>query len=343
MKFKNVCLEAISHTIPEEIVTSAELELKLKPLYERLKLPPGRLELMSGIRERRYFPPGTQPGDISIVTAKKAVEQSGLDPSLFGACLHGSVCRDFFEPATACRVHHAAGLPTNCVVQDVSNACLGILSGAIQIATMIEIGQIKAGVVVGTETSRQLMENTVEKLNNDHTLTRNSVKNSVASMTIGSASAAMVLCHSDLSRHTNRIVAATVHAETKHHELCQSEGLTQVMNTDSEQLMLAGVAAGVENFEKLLSETGWTREDITRTFCHQVGSAHRKMMLESLGLNPTNDHTTLEWLGNTGSAALPTTLSDGIDRGIVKPGDQIALLGIGSGVNCLMMGLEWSS
>ncbi len=343
MKFKNVCLEAISHTIPEEIVTSAELELKLKPLYERLKLPPGRLELMSGIRERRYFPPGTQPGDISIVTAKKAVEQSGLDPSLFGACLHGSVCRDFFEPATACRVHHAAGLPTNCVVQDVSNACLGILSGAIQIATMIELGQIKAGVVVGTETSRQLMENTVEKLNNDHTLTRNSVKNSVASMTIGSASAAMVLCHSDLSRHTNRIVAATVHAETKHHELCQSEGLTQVMNTDSEQLMLAGVAAGVENFEKLLSETGWTREDITRTFCHQVGSAHRKMMLESLGLNPTNDHTTLEWLGNTGSAALPTTLSDGIDRGIVKPGDQIALLGIGSGVNCLMMGLEWSS
>lgn len=324
-------------------MTSAELELKLKPLYERLKLPPGRLELMSGIRERRYFPPGTQPGDISIVTAKKAVEQSGLDPSLFGACLHGSVCRDFFEPATACRVHHAAGLPTNCVVQDVSNACLGILSGAIQIATMIELGQIKAGVVVGTETSRQLMENTVEKLNNDHTLTRNSVKNSVASMTIGSASAAMVLCHSDLSRHTNRIVAATVHAETKHHELCQSEGLTQVMNTDSEQLMLAGVAAGVENFEKLLSETGWTREDITRTFCHQVGSAHRKMMLESLGLNPTNDHTTLEWLGNTGSAALPTTLSDGIDRGIVKPGDQIALLGIGSGVNCLMMGLEWSS
>lgn len=341
MQFKKVCLEAISHTIPEEIVTSAELEEKLKPLYERLRLPPGRLELMSGIRERRYFPPGTQPGDISILTTQKAIEKSGVDPSLFGACLHGSVCRDFFEPATACRVHHAARLPSDCVVQDVSNACLGVLSGAVQIATMIELGQIKAGVVVGTETSRQLMENTVEKLNNDYSLTRNSVKNSVASMTIGSASAAMVLCHRDISKTNNSLIAATTHAETKHHELCQSEGLTQVMNTDSEQLMHAGIAAGVENFSKLLKETGWSREEINRTFCHQVGSAHRKMMLESLGLDSANDHTTLEWLGNTGSAALPTTLSDGMDRGIVKQGDRVALLGIGSGVNCLMMGIEW--
>lgn len=342
MRFEKVCIESVAHVLPEEVVTSDALEERLTPLYERLRLPPGRLELMSGIRERRFFPPGTRPGDISLLAGEKAVAASDLPRERFGACLHGSVCRDCLEPATACRVHHGLGLPTSCVVQDVSNACLGILSGALQIAQMIELGQIEAGVVVGTECGRELVENTVAGLNADESLTRGSVKNSFASLTIGSASAAMVLCHKDISRAGHRLIGASVHAETVHHDLCQSEGLTQVMQTDSERLMRAGVAAGAANFERLLAVTGWSRETIDRTFCHQVGGAHRKMMLESLGLPIDRDYATLEWLGNTGSAALPSAMSLGIEAGVLDAGDKVALLGIGSGVNCLMMGVEWA-
>lgn len=340
MWFDRVFVEAVSHVLPEEVVTSEAIEQRLAPLYERLRLPPGRLELMSGIRERRFFPPGTRPGDVSALVGELAIEKSGLPREAFGACLHGSVCRDCLEPATACRVHHALGLPNACIVQDVSNACLGILSGAMQIASMIELGQIEAGIVVGTECGRQLVDNTVEKLNSDLSLTRDSVKNSFASLTIGSASAAMVLCHQRLSRAGSRLRAATVYADTAHHDLCQSEGLAQVMQTDSERLMRAGVAAGAANFERLLDSAGWTRERINQTFCHQVGAAHRKMMLDALGLPIENDYSTVDWLGNTGSAALPSALSLGLEAGVVERGDRVALLGIGSGVNCLMMAVE---
>ncbi|TWT95895.1 3-oxoacyl-[acyl-carrier-protein] synthase 3 [Botrimarina colliarenosi] len=341
MRFERVCIEAVAHLLPEEVVTSDQLEERLSPLYERLRLPPGRLELMSGIRERRFFSPGTRPGDVSCRVGELAIAASGLARDAFGACLHGSVCRDCLEPATACRVHHALRLPSACVVQDVSNACLGILSGALQIATMIELGQIDAGVVVGTECGRQLVENTVANLNADQSLTRDSVKNSFASLTIGSASAAMVLCHERLSQTGNRLRAATVHADTVHHDLCQSEGLAQVMQTDSERLMRAGVAAGAANFERLLTASGWRREDIDRTFCHQVGGAHRKMMLSELGLPLDRDFATVDWLGNTGSAALPSALAIGIEKGVLQAGERVALLGIGSGVNCLMMAVEW--
>lgn len=341
VRFENVCIEAVSHILPDEVVTSADLEAHLAPLYSRLRLPEGRLELMSGIRERRFFPPGTKPGDISERTAERAVQASGLPREAFGACLHGSVCRDCLEPATACRVHHAVGLPGSCIVQDLSNACLGILSGALQIATMIELGQIDAGVVVGTECGRELVENTVAMLNADDSLTRDSVKNSFASLTIGSASAAIVLCHSRISNQGHRLTSAAVHAETMHHDLCQSEGLSQVMQTDSERLMRAGVAAGAVTFEQLLGESGWTRDDIDRTVCHQVGGAHRKMMLGELALPPDRDYATFDRLGNTGSAALPSALSMAAEGGVVQQGERVALLGIGSGVNCLMMGVEW--
>ncbi len=341
MHYRRVCLEAFGHTLPDEVVTTAQLEQRLAPLYDRLRLPEGRLELMSGIRERRFFPPGTRPSEMSIESARRAIAASGIDPRHFGALVHGSVCRDVLEPATACRVHHALDLPGACIVYDVSNACLGLLTGMVQVANMIELGQIRAGVVVGTECGRELVENTIEVLNSDRTLTRESIKDSIASLTIGSASVAIVLCDEELSQTGNRITAAVVHCDTSQHELCRSQGLESLMQTDSHELMQRGVATGVETFGQFLAVAGWEPADIDRTFCHQVGTAHRSLLFESLGLDPTIDFATLETLGNTGAAALPVTMSLGIEQGQLKAGDRVAMLGIGSGINCQMIAAEW--
>lgn len=341
MHFRRVCLEAFGYTLPDEVVTTAEIERRLAPLYQRLRLPEGRLELMSGIRERRFYPPGTRPSTVSIESAQKAITASGIDPRYFGALVHGSVCRDYLEPATACRVHHGLGLPGEAMIYDTSNACLGVLTGMIQVANMIELGQIRAGVVVGTESGRDLVENTIARLNADESLTRNTVKDSIASLTIGSASVAVVLCDEELSRTGNRLTGAVVYCDTSHHELCRSRGLETMMDTDSETLMRQGVATGVETFKRFLGVAGWDPEEIDRTFCHQVGAAHRKLMLESLGLDPERDFATLETLGNTGAAALPVTMAIGIEQGLLRANDRVAMLGIGSGINCQMLAVEW--
>src|SRR6476620_7113142 len=143
MHFRRVFLESFGYTLPDEVVTTAELEQRLEPLYQRLMLPEGRLELMTGIRDRRFFPPGTRPSTVSIESARQAIEASGIDRRHFGALIHGSVCRDFLEPATACRVHHGLDLPNEAMIYDVSNACLGLPNGIVQVASMIEMGQIR--------------------------------------------------------------------------------------------------------------------------------------------------------------------------------------------------------
>ena len=130
------------------------------------------------------------------------------------------------------------------MIYDVSNACLGLLTGMIQVANMIELGQIRAGVVVGTECGRDLVENTIARLNADESLTRDSIKDSIASLTIGSASVAIVLCDEELSQTGNRLTTAVVYCDTSHHELCRSRGLETIMHTDSEMLMRQGIADG---------------------------------------------------------------------------------------------------
>ena len=348
MHYQNVCIESFGYTLPETIVTSQEIEQRLGPLYQRLRLPEGRLELMTGIRQRRFWRPEALPSEKSMESAEKAIEAASIDRQEIGALVHGSVCRDFLEPATACTVHHHLGLRTDCVIYDVSNACLGLLNGMVQIANMIELNQINAGIVVGTEGGRQLVENTIATLNRDESLTRNQIKRAVASLTIGSGSCAVLLTHRRISQTGNRLCAAVATATTRFHDLCRSGrdesvggGMQPLMETDSERLMNQGIAAGAGTFQQFLSEAAWTHDDLSKTFCHQVGAVHRKLMLESLALDPANDFTTLEWLGNTGSVALPITMAIGLERDHVARGENIALLGIGSGINCLMIAAQW--
>ncbi|MDR1484893.1 MAG: 3-oxoacyl-ACP synthase III [Planctomycetaceae bacterium] len=350
MRYNKVCVDLFSYTLPEEVVTTCELESRLFPLYERLKLPEGRLEILTGIRERRVWKAGTQPGQQSTVTARKLIETSGIDPSKIGALIHGSVCRDYLEPATACGVHCQLGLPESGYVYDVSNACLGIVSGMIQIANMIELGHIRAGIVVGTESSRALMEATIRHLNADQTLTRKSIKSALASLTIGSGSAAVLLTHEDISRTGNKLFGGAIRARTKFCDLCRSENdqsggdsMNPLMNTDSENLMHEGVTVARDAFEDFLQELNWERGNIDRVFCHQVGKAHQQLLFEKLQLPNELNFSTLEFLGNTGSTALPTTTGIGLESGEIDAGSKIALLGIGSGINSIMLGIQINS
>jgi 3-oxoacyl-[acyl-carrier-protein] synthase-3 len=214
---------------------------------------------------------------------------------------------------------------------------------------MIELGQIRAGLVVGTEGSRQLVETTIRHLNETQTLSRDDVKLAVASLTIGSGSAAVLLCDRELSRTQNRLTAAVARSNTDFCDLCHSgrdeagQGMQPLMTTDSERLMREGVALAREAFGHFLAETGWDANDIHKTFCHQVGQAHRKLLFAALELNPQIDFGTLEFLGNTGSAALPMSAAIGIERGHLQAGDNVALLGIGSGISTLMLGVQWQT
>lgn len=349
VRFSNVCLEAIGAEVPSEVWTSEQIEQQLEPLYRRLKLPEGRLELMSGIGQRRVWPSGTLPSGPSIRSGELAIEAAGWDRDRIGCLIHASVCRDFLEPATASRVHHALGLSPRCWVFDISNACLGLINGAVQIALMIESGAIESGLVVGTENSRPLLEQTIESLNHDLSLTRQTVKPAFASLTIGSGSCAWLLTHRSLSRGGTTLQAAVAEARTEFHNLCMSDcdsagaSMMPLMDTDSERLMAEGIATGMAAFERLLTASGWDRADLDRTVCHQVGARHHRATLAALGLNEHRDSVTFPMLGNTGSVALPLTLAAAASRGELQSGDQLALLGIGSGINSVMLAATWGA
>ncbi len=344
MQYSQVCLHTFGYALPPKVLTSNAIEERLAPVYERLKLPAGRLELMSGIRERRFWEPGTRPSDGAALAGKKVLQKADLDPKSIECLIFTSVSRDMMEPATASFVHDKLGLAADCLIFDISNACLGFLDGMVMLANMIELGQVKNGLIVAGETAEELVESTIQLLLADTTLTRKKIKPAFASLTIGSGSVALYMCSGNEDMDRPQLVRGAWKANTKHSDLCQgtaSGNATTLMNTNSEELLVRGVETAHATWQEFASISGWRADDVDRFFCHQVGSAHAKLLFENLGLDHNKNFETLAVLGNVGSVSAPITLAMAIEQGKFQPGQKGAMLGIGSGINCLMLGVEW--
>ena len=133
IEFNKTVISGITEILPDRIVSSDEIELKLSNIYEKLKLPFGRLELMTGIKERRVWDSGTMPSKLSTMAAKKLIMEMGFDRKKIDLLIHASVCRDFLEPATASVVHSNLKLSNYCQSYDLSNACLGVVNSMIKV------------------------------------------------------------------------------------------------------------------------------------------------------------------------------------------------------------------
>ncbi len=113
------------------------------------------------------------------------------------------------------------------------------------------------------------------------------------------------------------------------------------MTTDSVAVLKYGVELGLRTWKTFLLGLGWATDTVDKVICHQVGTPHRDSILRVLGISREKDYSTYEYLGNMGTVSLPLTAALAEERDFLKPGDMVGFLGIGSGLNCLMLGVEW--
>jgi 3-oxoacyl-[acyl-carrier-protein] synthase-3 len=113
------------------------------------------------------------------------------------------------------------------------------------------------------------------------------------------------------------------------------------MSTDAAAVLKHGVGLGRATWDAFTKELGWTSGSVHKTICHQVGAPHRSQVLAEIGVPEGKDFQTYEFLGNIGTVSLPMTAAIAEEREFFQKGDQVAFLGIGSGLNCLMLGWTW--
>jgi 3-oxoacyl-[acyl-carrier-protein] synthase-3 len=414
MNYSRVFIDAIGYELPPVVVTTDELEARLAPLYEALHIPHGQLEAITGIAERRWWEAGYPLTDGAVAAADKALAAADVRPAAIDALIYAGVCREHFEPATACGVAARLGVSPAAAVYDVSNACLGVLNGMLDIANRIELGQIRAGLVVSCESAREITDIMTERMLKARSM--EVFKTSLATLTGGSGAVAVLLTDGSFSSaHRRRLLGGVTQSAPEHHDLCRwgienlpgtdgqrtappatdsveatllntlhqrleallpaplaqrvealvlaalrqnLEGIlpsavtnriesllpvtfTQFMATDSISVLKHGVSLGLRTWGAFLQRVGWVKEQIDKVICHQVGAGHRDAILKTLGIPAEKDFCTYRYLGNIGTVSLPLTAALAEEREFLRPGDRVGFLGIGSGLNCLMLGIDW--
>ncbi|QJW94009.1 3-oxoacyl-ACP synthase III [Frigoriglobus tundricola] len=385
MNYNRVHLEAIGYELPPVVVSTAELEARLAPVYQALKMAPGQLELLTGINERRWWEPGYRLSLGAAAAAKKALAAADMSAADIDVLIYAGVCRENFEPATACAVAHELNINPNAAVFDLSNACLGVLNGIVEIANKIELGQAKAGLVVSAETAREINENVIDRM--VRTKSVELFRESVATLTGGSGAVAVLVVSEELSRGKRRkLLGGVTQNAPQYNTLCRwglqsilpaavgtvervlghnaaglvqkgvdnATGLVQkgvdlglrhvmipFMETHAGEVLKYGVELGNRTWQKFLTKFGWRTDQLDKVICHQVGAGHRDAVLKAIGVPREKEFSTFEYLGNVGTVSLPITAAIAEEREFLQPGDRVGFLGIGSGLNCLMLGLEW--
>jgi len=346
MLYSKVYIESFGYELAPNVVTSDDLENRLTAVYEALHLQKGQLEAITGIRERRFWDPDFKMYQGAVKAARKAFAESCITPADIGMVIFGGVCRDQLEPATACAVAEGLGLSSKTEIYDVSNACLGVLNGMVQIANAIELGHMRAGLVVSCESARQIIDMTIDRMRAQPDM--ETLKKCIATLTGGSGAVAVILTAATVSDRGHRLLGGIARSAPQHHRLCRwgpDTGIPatrpHVMDTDSVAVLKNGVTLGMDTFHAFKKELFLPDGKPDKIICHQVGATHQDNILGALGIPREKDFTTFRYLGNIGTVSLPITAAIAAEREFLVPDDLVGFLGIGSGLNCLMLGIHW--
>ncbi len=332
-------IEEIAYVVPPHVVTSEDIEDKLSPAVEKLGLEPGYLKALTGIHERRLWDPDVMPSDAATLAAEKVIEAAGIDRSEIGCIINTSVCRDYIEPSVACLVHGNLGLPSTCLNFDISNACLGFVNGINVIDIMMQTKQIKYGLIVNGESSRQSLDNTIRMLTSPDA-TPDTFRENFATLTLGSGSVAMLLAREDVAKNGHFVKGTVNRADTRYNRLCI--GQMDHMKSDPQTLLQKGVELCINTWNVACDEIeNWGTDHIDLYAPHQVSIKHTQSLCESVGIDINKVYLSIQTTGNIGPAGVPTSVKMAEEEGRLKSGDQLALLGIGSGLNCMMMSVDW--
>jgi 3-oxoacyl-[acyl-carrier-protein] synthase-3 len=338
MLFQHVAIAGLAHIDAPRRLSSDEINARLKPTLDRLGIRTDVLGDIAGIHARYLWEDNVLASDVATLAGVKALADAGIDPDKVGLLVNTSVSRDYLEPSTASIVSGNLGLSDTCQNFDVANACLAFINGMDIASRMIERGEIDYALIVDGETANLAYEKTLERLSSVDA-TEEQFRNEMATLTLGSGAAAMVLARSELAPGAPRYKGGVTRAATEWNKLCR--GNLDGMVTDTRLLLIEGVKLAQKTFIAARHALGWVAEELDEFVIHQVSKVQTAAFTKARGLDPKKVMTIFGEHGNIGPASVPIVLSKLREMGRLKKGDRVALLGIGSGLNCSMAEVVW--
>jgi len=328
-----VTIAGVGSAPPERVVTNQELidtyNIETTDEWIQKKL---------GIKERRYAGPDEQTSDLAVRAAEKAMEMAGVTADQIGGIILALGYGDVRSPSTACIVQRKLGA-FNAWAMDANTACMGFIWACEVGAKFVADGSTDVFLAIGADIASR---------------TKVSPYDRTLGILFGDGAGAAILKPCDSGQGFQSFYTKSDGRGV--------ETIGVVAGGSVMPLTPENVAAGKhflfmdgpgvwkwatrvmpEALREAVKGAGLTFADIDFVVTHQANQRLIENILETVGVPTEKTYTTVHKYGNTSSASIGTALDEAVRAGKIKPGDTVAMAGIGAGFTWAGTVINWTA
>jgi len=315
--------------VPDTVLTNEELA-------QRVNTSDKWIVEMTGIRERRIAGDREYPSALAVKASIRALNIASLKPTDIDLIICATSSPEYIFPATACLIQDQLGA-TKAGAFDLSAACTGFIFATNMAAQAIRSGSIRNALVIGTENLSRFVDWEDRK----------------TCILFGDGAGAFVLQASDLP---GGVLSAVMHSDGSGADLLSLPGGgsrypaseqtlregRHFIHMDGREVFRFATRVMGRAAREVLELAGLTTEDVQWIIPHQANYRIIETAAKYLKLPLDRFVINVDRYGNTSTASIPIATVEAHEKGLLKKGDRIVLVGFGAGLTWGALAAEWT-
>jgi len=313
------------------------------------------IQVRTGITKRQYAAPDQATSDLAVPACRQAIEKAGLKAEDIDYLVFATMTPDYYFPGSAPFLQRKLGLEhVPCL--DIRQQCAGFVY-ALQLAdALIRSGQYRKVLVVGAEVhasmipwSDQTWKTVLGEVDggvSSEEFKKNTETRDRLVLFGDGAGAVVVEAREDGDSgvvdcllHTNGDEAERLWTKAGGSayrpyftpEMYDSGDVVPIV--EGRKVYALAVTFMPKVTLEILERNGLTLDDLDLVIMHQANLRINEGVQKRLGLPDEKVFNNIQNYGNTTAGTIPIAYHEALEQGRAKPGDLIAFVGLGSGLN----------
>ena len=287
----------------------------------------------TGIKERRIS--HVEVSDMAAVAGMRAVAAAGKKVEDVDLLLLATCSGDSIVPSTASAVQAKMGA-INAAALDINAACSGFVYGLVIATSMIQVAANSTVLLIGAEKTHYFTDYT----------------NRATCILFGDGAGAVLLEPTDepvgllsselgMDGSLGHILEVPVDGSAGDREHPNPENCAVTL--EGQEVFRRAVTMMGDSSRRVIEEAGLTLEDIDILIPHQANTRIIDAAARSLGIDQSKVYINIESYGNTSAATIPVALTEALEEGRIKPGDNVVFTAFGAGLSWGSVVYRWGS
>lgn len=305
-------IAGVGSALPKRVMTNADISKIVDTSHEWI------VE-RTGIHARHIAGEGETTRTLAVEAARKALAAAKTDASEVDLIILATSTPDNTFPATATLVQADLGI-TQGAAFDVQAVCSGFVYGLVTADSLIQAGQARCALVIGSETFSRILDWT------DRT----------TCVLFGDGAGAFVL-KAEEGDGKRGILASKLRSDGRYSDKLYVDGGPSTTGTvghlrmEGREVFKHAVTNIAGIMDEVMKGAGVAASDIDWFVPHQANRRILEGTARKLGIPENRIVLTLQDHGNTSAASIPLAFDTGVRDGRIKAGDLVLMEAMGGG------------